>query len=82
MDTDVQKVGTQEIISFTISMDQGKTCNCMHHSFVGILVTLFGLLFLLGNMEVVTMEMVNTGWPVLVIIGGLMKLMGKKCTCC
>ncbi|MDO8470651.1 MAG: DUF5668 domain-containing protein [bacterium] len=64
-------------------MDQGQNkCGCVHHSIGGLIVTLFGLLFLLGNMGVVTMEMVNTGWPVLVIIAGLAKLMKKKCTCC
>ncbi len=62
-------------------MDQ-KTCGCMHHSFFGIIVTLFGLLFLLGNMGVVQEDMVNTGWPILVTVGGVLKITGRKCTCC
>ena len=59
-----------------------KTCGCPHHKALPVLVILFGLLFLLSNMNVVSSSMVSTWWPVLVIAGGLVKLMKNKCKCC
>lgn len=55
-------------------------CGCPHHKMAGGLVVLFGLLFLLGNLDYVSMDLVNLGWPVLVIVAGGMKLF--KCKCC
>lgn len=57
-------------------------CKCSHHKAMSGLVILFGLLFLLGKMEVVGMQAVDYGWPLLVIAGGLWKMMGGKCKCC
>lgn len=59
-----------------------KSCGCPHHKALPALVIVFGLLFLLGNMNVVTAGFVQTGWPVLVILGGLVKLTKKMCKCC
>ncbi len=60
----------------------GKKCGCMHHSILPLIVVAFGLLFLLGKMGVFTQGFVDIGWPILVILGGAMKLMSKKCKCC
>ena len=57
-------------------------CGCPHHKVVPGLVILFGLLFLLGAYEVVTMRLVQIGWPILVILAGLMKMSQGNCKCC
>jgi len=65
-----------------MKMGEGMTCKCGHHKVLPGIVILFGLLFLLGTLGVVSPEVVNIGWPILVILGGLMKMMQMKCTCC
>lgn len=54
----------------------------MHHSMLPMIVVAFGALFLLGQMGIFTEGFVSVGWPILVILGGAMKLMGKNCKCC
>jgi len=61
---------------------EGKTCGCPHHKVGPVIVVLFGLTFLLGNLNVLTQQFVNIAWPILVLIGGLTKLGGGKCKCC
>ena len=61
---------------------QGKTCKCMHHSVVPILITLLGLDFLLGNWGTLTPAFVAGSWPILLTLIGVMKLTSRKCTCC
>lgn len=49
----------------------------------GILIVLIGATVLAGNMEWVDAHMVGRIWPVLLILLGLKKAMGKgKCNCC
>jgi len=60
----------------------GKGCGCPHHKVMPVLVVLFGLLFLLGAYGVVGDRTVSVGWPLLVIVGGLMKMSGGMCKCC
>ena len=57
-------------------------CRCPHHKMVPILVILFGALFLLGALDMVSAWTVSIGWPILVIVGGFTKLMKNKCKCC
>ncbi|MBI2483285.1 hypothetical protein HYV74_03880 [Candidatus Uhrbacteria bacterium] len=57
-------------------------CACPHHLVPAVLITLLGLLFLLGNLNVLSVTVVDIGWPILVIIGGLTKLMERRCRCC
>ena len=67
------------------NMGGGKmVCGCAHHKVVPVFVILFGVTFLLGYWGTISWSMVNTIWPVLVILGGIMKLMdkGKMCKCC
>ena len=61
---------------------EGKICKCPHHSMIPLLVVVFGLVFLLGQLNIFTPVAVNIMWPIVVIIAGLTKLMGKKCQCC
>lgn len=58
------------------------TCTCKHHKMMPVFVILFGLLFLGGTLEWWSMNVVNMGWPVVVIAAGLMKMMEGKCKCC
>ena len=57
-------------------------CGCPHHKVMGVLVVLFALLFLLGAYGVVAERTVAVGWPLLLLVGGLMKLSDGKCKCC
>lgn len=65
-------------------MQGSSICGCPHHKVPASLIVLFGLLFLLGALDIVGARLVELGWPVLVILAGLMKL-GERmgwCKCC
>ena len=74
------------ILYFLIFMEgmtnQGMTCSCTHHYTVPTLVVLFGLIFLLKALNVVTAELIDLAWPVLVIAAGLLKMKSRMCKCC
>ncbi len=57
-------------------------CSCPHHKILPLLVVAFGLVFFLGNLNVLTQAAVTMTWPILVMATGLMKMMGGKCKCC
>ena len=59
-------------------------CKCPHHKVMPVLVILFGVTFLLGYWGTLSWGMVNTVWPILVILAGAMKLADKSgmCKCC
>lgn len=57
-------------------------CRCGHHKVIPILVVLFGLEFLLAQVNVLTWNFVGVTWPILVIIAGCMKLFRGACKCC
>ena len=59
-----------------------KVCGCPHHKMWGIFVVVFGLLFLGGNWGWWGWNVVNIGWPILVILAGGFKLMEGRCKCC
>ncbi len=61
---------------------EGGVCKCSHHKMGPVLVILFGLLFLGGTLGWWGSNVVNLGWPVLVIIAGLTKLCAGWCKCC
>lgn len=63
-------------------MEGKMTCGCPHHKAIPVLVILFGTLFLLGEMDVVSSSTVALWWPIIVIAGGVAKLGGKMCKCC
>jgi len=66
-------------------MDQdkmGQKCSCMHHTMMPIFLILLGLIFLLGNLGVISDATVGIIWPILLILFGLGKIMGMKCKCC
>lgn len=59
-------------------------CKCTHHKMVPMLIILLGVVFLLGNLQVLTPAAVNVIWPVIIILVGAMKLTSqmKMCKCC
>ncbi len=57
-------------------------CKCPHHKMIPILIIVLGVLFLLGNLGKVSDQVVNIGWPILVLVAGLTKLSAGKCKCC
>jgi hypothetical protein len=64
-------------------MDEHKSCGCACHKMKGGLVVLLGLNFLLLNLGVISAEISNIVWPVLLILVGLKKAMGGgMCKCC
>ncbi len=62
--------------------DGAMMCKCPHHKVVPLMITLIGVVFLLGNMGTMSMQTVGIVWPVLVIVIGVMKLMKGACKCC
>jgi hypothetical protein len=60
----------------------GKTCGCMHHKMIPLLIVLIGVVFLLGNLGKISMETVSIIWPALVILAGLQKMFSGMCKCC
>jgi len=59
---------------------KGMVCNCPHHKVIPWLIILIGADFLLGAVNVLTWGFVNITWPILLIIGGVVKLV--RCNCC
>jgi len=57
-------------------------CRCPHHSVVGAFVLVFGLMFLLQAMGVLSATFVSYGWPILIMAFGLHKLIEGMCSCC
>ncbi len=58
-------------------------CKCPHHKMVPLLVTLFGLDFLLHSLGWwVSDSFLAVSWPVLVTLAGFMKLSKGMCKCC
>ncbi len=62
--------------------DQGKKCGCMHHSFMPLFLSAFGLVFLLASLGVITEEVRDIAWPAIVTLAGILKMGDKKCGCC
>ncbi len=63
-------------------MTQSGPCRCPHHKMTGLAVTLIGLLFLLGALGVLSAQIVEIGWPILLMVVGAMKLTKGMCKCC
>lgn len=59
---------------------KGMTCSCSHHKVFPVLVVLFALAFLFGNLGWLSMDVVGIVWPILVGVAGVMGL--GKCKCC
>lgn len=57
-------------------------CPCPHHKMLPFLLVAFGLVFFLGNLNILTQAAVTMTWPVIVMAAGLMKLMQGRCKCC
>ncbi len=63
-------------------MTGGGRCKCLHHHMKAIWMILFGALFLLGAVGVVSDETVKLGWPIIVILAGVTKITKGMCKCC
>lgn len=63
-------------------MSNHNTCSCPHHKVVPVLILLLAVLFLLGNLNVVSAGTVSIGWPILVGLAALTKLFSSSCKCC
>ncbi|HEY4507622.1 MAG TPA: DUF5668 domain-containing protein [Candidatus Paceibacterota bacterium] len=61
---------------------QGNTCPCKCHKVGPILIIVFGVVFLLGTLNIITEYAVMLIWPIIVIVAGVKKLVGQKCGCC
>jgi len=48
-----------------------KVCGCPHHKMVPALVVIFGLVFLLRNLDVLSSSTVDIVWPIIVGVAGL-----------
>ena len=57
-------------------------CKCPHHKVIPALVVLFGLVFLLGTLNILTPGAVNIAWPVIIMVAGLTKMKSGSCKCC
>ncbi|MDB5237169.1 MAG: hypothetical protein JWL88_271 [Parcubacteria group bacterium] len=57
-------------------------CRCMHHKIVPILIILFGLNFLLGTLGYLNITIARFGWPVIIMLIGLVQLFSGSCACC
>lgn len=63
-------------------MSEKGMCECSHHSIIPILAILFAIAFLLDYQGFLSAGSVNVIWPILVGIGGIVKLQESKCECC
>ncbi|MDP3901290.1 MAG: hypothetical protein Q8Q38_03105 [bacterium] len=63
-------------------MEGKNVCGCSHHKVIPVLIVLFGALFFLGEIDVVSSGTVSLWWPIIVMAGGLTKLTAKACKCC
>jgi len=61
--------------------NDGASCGCPCHKMAGVFIVVFGLVFLLGALGVLSAHAVGVTWPILVILVGLKKLIGG-CKCC
>jgi len=63
-------------------MGNKNICAHDHHSIIPVLVILFATSFLLQYQGVLAPHSVEIIWPILVGIGGMVKLVEDKCKCC
>lgn len=59
-----------------------KCCACPHHKAIPVFIVGIGLLFLLKAIDVLDEQVLNIGWPLLVIAAGVTKLSKSMCKCC
>ena len=60
----------------------GEMCGCGCHKMMGIYVILFGVVFLLGALDMLSRHTVDIAWPSIVILAGLTKMCSHLCKCC
>ncbi len=73
------RVEAQKYKSKQMHMMEGKTCACPCNKGVGgWLVVIFGLSFLLQNLQIIPSEVANIIWPSAIVLFGLT----MSCRCC
>ena len=60
----------------------GSKCFCPCHSMVGVFLVLFGAVFLLRQLELISESTTEIIWPIMIILVGLKKIFKGKCPCC
>jgi uncharacterized membrane protein len=60
----------------------GQKCSCMHHKMVPMYIILIGLIFLLNGLGILSGIATGILWPIVLILIGLQKIVGRKCPCC
>lgn len=58
------------------------SCKCMHHKVVPAMISLIGLVLLLGALNIVAEGTVAVLWPIFLLVAGLTKLSKGACKCC
>lgn len=61
---------------------KGSVCECGHHNVIPILIILFATAFLLKYQGLLSADAVNVIWPILVGLGGVVKMTEHNCDCC
>lgn len=56
-------------------------CSCGHHKIMPVLIILFGLVFFLKALNVLSAGATAVIWPIIVILAGLAKWKGGVCKC-
>lgn len=57
-------------------------CTCHHHRIAPIALVLIGLDFLANALGLVSDGFLAVSWPILLVVAGLAKLLGRTCRCC
>ena len=56
-------------------------CSCIHHKIIPLLVLALGLLFFFHGIGAVALRTVAILWPLLIIVGAVVKLISGDCKC-
>jgi hypothetical protein len=65
-----------------VEAGQQKKCGCPCHKMGGVVVVLIGVIFLLGNLDIISSKIIGIIWPIFIILAGI-KIMAKRmCKCC
>lgn len=60
----------------------GQKCACPHHKMIPAGIIIIGLLFLLRGLGVISAEVNDIAWPIVLILIGLQKMFKNMCKCC
>ncbi|MEK9175382.1 MAG: hypothetical protein AAB795_02190 [Patescibacteria group bacterium] len=58
-----------------------KHCKCHHHKVAPLLLVVLGIVFLLGSIGQISLQVIATSFSIIVIFVGLVKFVGGMCKC-